>query len=104
MQTISSEQFDLAVLGADKAVLVDFFANWCGPCHMMTPVLEQLSAARGDLEVVKVDIDAEPELASRYGVQSIPTMILFESGEERKRVIGAQPLQALARALELEVA
>jgi thioredoxin 1 len=101
MQTISEQEFDQEVLGSEKAVLVDFYADWCGPCHMMTPVLEELASERSDLDVVKVDIDEHPNLAARYGVQSIPTMILFRDGEPQETVIGARPKGQLISALGL---
>ena len=97
--------FDEEVLGSETPVIVDFWAEWCGPCHMVAPVLDQIVAEReGDLRLVKVNIDEQPALAQRYGVMSIPTMIIFRDGEAVAGTLGAQPKSALAKALGLEAA
>ena len=102
---ITLNTFDEEVLQSDKAVLVDFWAEWCGPCHAVEPVLNKIVEERGEeLRLVKVNIDEEQELASRYGVMSIPTVILFRDGEPSSAVIGAQPKGAIERALGLAVA
>ena len=102
---VTEATFDEQVLQSEKAVLVDFWAEWCGPCHAVAPVLEKIVEEHGsDLRLVKVNIDEEQELASRYGVMSIPTMILFRDGEPTAAVIGAQPKTAIERALGLAVA
>src|SRR5947208_6802031 len=94
--------FDQEVLQSEKPVLVDFWAEWCGPCHAVSPILERIADEREDeLKLVKVNIDEEQELAIRYGVQSIPTMILFKGGEPAAAAIGAQPKGALEKALGL---
>jgi thioredoxin 1 len=99
---VKTTDFDQEVLQSDQDVLVDFWAEWCGPCHAVSPVLEKIAAEReGELKLVKVNIDEEQELAMRYGVQSIPTMILFKGGEPAAAAIGAQPKGALERALGL---
>jgi thioredoxin 1 len=102
---VTEATFADEVLGSDKPVLVDFWAEWCGPCHAVAPVLEKIVEERPDeLKLVKVNIDDEQELANRYGVMSIPTMILFKDGEPAAAVIGAQPKGAIERALGLEPA
>ena len=99
---VTEATFEQEVLQSDKAVLVDFWAEWCGPCHAVAPVLDRIAQERPDeLRLVKVNIDEEQELAMRYGVQSIPTMILFKGGEPAAAAIGAQPKGALERALGL---
>jgi thioredoxin 1 len=104
-EAITQATFDEQVLQSEKAVLVDFWAEWCGPCHAVAPVLDKIVEEHGDeLRLVKVNIDEEQELASRYGVMSIPTMILFRDGEPAAAVIGAQPKGAIERALGIGVA
>jgi thioredoxin 1 len=99
---VTEQSFDEEVLQSDKPVLVDFGAEGCGPCHAVAPVLDRIVDERnGDLKLVKVNIDEQPALSQRYGVQSIPTMILFKDGEPAAAAIGAQPKPALERALGL---
>jgi thioredoxin 1 len=99
---VTEATFEQEVLASDKAVIVDFWAEWCGPCHAVSPVLERIAEEREDeLKVVKVNIDEQPELAQRYGIASIPTMILFEGGEAKKAAIGAQPKGSLEKQLGL---
>ena len=99
---VTNETFEAEVLQSDKAVLVDFWAEWCGPCHAVAPVLDRIAEERdGELKLVKVNIDEERELSDRYGIASIPTMVLFKSGEPAAAVIGAQPKSAIERSLGL---
>jgi thioredoxin 1 len=97
---VTEATFEEEVLQSGKPVLVDFWAEWCGPCHAVSPVLDKIAAER-DLKLVKVNIDENQQLAIRYGVQSIPNMILFENGEPKASAIGAQPKGALERSLGL---
>jgi thioredoxin 1 len=101
---VTTETFEQEVINSDKAVLVDFWAEWCGPCHAVAPVLDRIAAEHDDLKLVKVNIDQEHELQQRYGVASIPTMILFRDGEPSAAVIGAQPKGAIERSLGLVAA
>jgi thioredoxin 1 len=92
--------FDQEVLESDGKVIVDFWAEWCGPCHAVAPVLDRI-ADEHSVKIVKVDIDHEQGLAQRYGVSSIPMMILFENGEPQAAAVGALPKGALERSLGL---
>ena len=99
---VTESTFEREVLGSETPVIVDFWAEWCGPCHMVSPVLDQIAEERAEeLKVVKVNIDEEPALAQRYGVMSIPTIVLFKDGEPAAAAIGAQPKGALEKALGL---
>src|SRR5438128_11987981 len=99
---VTESTFDQEVLHSNKPVIVDFWAEWCGPCHAVAPVLDKIAEERSDeLKLVKVNIDEEQELARRYGIQSIPTIVLFKDGEPAAAAIGAQPKTAIERSLGL---
>ena len=101
-EAITTTQFDTEVLQSERPVIVDFWAEWCGPCRAVSPILAQIAEERADeLRVVKVNIDEEPELRQRYGILSIPTILLFKGGEPAAAAIGAQPKQMLERSLGL---
>lgn len=85
---VNKENFEIEVLKCDKKVLVDFNASWCGPCRMLKPIVEEISEENKDLKVVSIDIDSESELAEKYGVFSIPCLVVFDNGEEVKRNVG----------------
>lgn len=97
---VTVQDFETQVERASGPVLVDFWADWCGPCRMLAPVLEQFEAERPDIKVCKVDIDREVELAQRFGVMSIPTVVLFENGKEKSRSVGLVPKERLLMLLE----
>ena len=100
---VTESSFEQDVLKSETPVIVDFWAEWCGPCHAVSPVLEKIADERkGGLTVVKVNIDEEQGLAQRYGVMSIPTMILFKDGAPAAAAVGAQPKSSLEQALGLE--
>lgn len=92
---INNENFEQEVLKSEKPVLVDFFATWCGPCKMLSPILDQVAAERSDIKVCKVDVDQQPELAARYNVMSIPTLLVVRDGQVVNQALGALPKQAL---------
>ena len=99
---VSEATFARDVLESEQPVIVDFWAEWCGPCHLVAPELERIAEERaGEVRLAKVNIDEQPEIARRYGIQSIPTIVLFESGEPKAAAVGAQPKRALERALGL---
>jgi thioredoxin 1 len=98
--TVTDKTFDTEVLMSDKAVLVDFWAEWCGPCRQIAPALEQIADEHGDkLTVAKLNIDENSEITTRYGVLSIPTLHVFKGGEIVKTIVGAKPKAALLREL-----
>jgi thioredoxin 1 len=98
MREVTDATFDEEVLEAGEPVVVDFWAPWCGPCKAIEPALEELAAESRRVTFVKLDIDANPGVASRYGVLSIPTVMLFAGGEPRKTVVGARPKKHFAEA------
>jgi thioredoxin len=91
VRDVTDATFDRDVLKADKPVVVDFWAPWCGPCHAVTPVLERLAEETTRVEFVKVDVDENPIVASRYDVLSLPTVMVFDGGEAKETVVGARP-------------
>jgi thioredoxin 1 len=98
VRDVTDATFEEDVLQAGRPVVVDFWAPWCGPCRAIAPVLEELASESTRAEFVKLDIDENPETAARYGVLSIPTVILFDAGEAQRTVIGARPKRHFAEA------
>ena len=88
---INNDNFHNEVLNSDKPVLLDFFASWCGPCRMVGPILDEIAEEREDIKVCKVDIDEQPELASRYRIMSVPTLMVLKNGNIVDQSIGAKP-------------
>jgi thioredoxin 1 len=97
---LNSDSFATAIQNTEKPVLVDFWAEWCGPCKMLGPIIDELAVEKGDAAVVaKLDIDASPEIAAQYGVTAIPTIIIFQGGKVLKSLRGVQSKSALSAAL-----
>jgi thioredoxin 1 len=102
---VTDQDFEERVLKSDEPVLVDFWAEWCVPCHMVSPVVEEIGQEKGEtLRVAKLNIDENPEVTRRYGVMSIPTLMLFMGGEEKARVVGARGKEALLREIDPHLA
>lgn len=98
---VTDADFDAEVLGADRPVLVEFTADWCGPCRQLAPVLSALASEEtGRLKVVQLDVDTNPEITTRYGVLSMPTLMVFRAGEPVKSMVGARPKRRLLQELE----
>lgn len=105
MGDVTDQDFDVRVLQAERPVLVDFWAEWCVPCHMVSPVVEEIGREKDQaLQVAKLNIDENPEMTRRYGVMSIPTLMLFVGGQEKARVVGARGKDALLREIDPHIA
>lgn len=97
---LTASQFDNEVINSEKPVLIDFWASWCGPCRMVSPIVDELSDELDSVKVAKVNIDEEPELAARFGVMSIPTLIVMKNGEITGRSVGAKPKRDILAMLQ----
>ena len=97
---VTNETFEKEVMQAEGKVLVDFWASWCGPCRMLGPVIDQLGNELTDVKVCTIDVDANQELAGKYKVETIPTLVVLEGGKEIKRSVGVQPKPAILAMLK----
>ena len=93
--TLTSSNFDEEVIASGKKVLIDFWAPWCGPCRMMSPVVDEIADETDEVKVCKVNVDEEPEIAMKYGIMSIPTLLVIENGEVTGKSIGAVPKESV---------
>ena len=97
---ITKENFEAEVLKSDRTVLLDFWAAWCGPCRMLSPVVDEIGEENTQIKVGKVNVDEQPELASHFGIMSIPTLMVFKNGKPVKTSVGVQPKSAILSMLD----
>ena len=93
--TITKNNFQEEVIHSEKPVLLDFWASWCGPCRMVSPIVDEIAAERGDIKVGKINVDEQPELAAQFGVMSIPTLVVMKEGKIVNQAVGARPKNAI---------
>lgn len=97
--TVTNQNFEAEVTASDKTVLIDFWASWCGPCRMLSPVVDEIAEERTDIKVGKINVDEEPELAGRFGVMSIPTLVVLVGREVKNKSIGVIPKEKILELL-----
>lgn len=100
VQDMNRENFQAEVIESDKPVLIDFWASWCGPCRMVSPIVDEVAQERPDVKVVKVNVDQEQELALQFGVMSIPTLVVMKDGKVVDQAVGVRPKEQILELLE----
>lgn len=97
---LTKENFENEVVSSEKPVLIDFFASWCGPCRMVSPIVDEIASENEEFKICKVDVDKQPELAQAFNVSSIPTLVVVKQAKVVNRAVGAQPKEAILSMLE----
>ena len=100
VQHVNSSNFETVVKQSEKPVLVDFWASWCGPCRMLSPIVDEVAEERSDVKVGKVNVDEQPDLAAQFGVMSIPTLLVFQNGRLVNQAVGARPKSGVLALLD----
>ncbi len=98
--TLNSGNFESEVLKSDKPVLIDFWASWCGPCRMVSPIVDEIAAEHPEYKVGKINVDEQPSIAQKYGIMSIPTLMFFKGGKVAQTIVGARPKAAILQMLK----
>jgi len=97
--TLNAQNYEAEVIASEKTVLIDFWASWCGPCRMISPIVDEISEERDDIKVCKINVDEEPELSKQFGIMSIPTLIVMEGGQLKNKSVGVVPKEAILEML-----
>lgn len=97
--TLTNENFEKEAVLSDTPVLIDFWASWCGPCRMLSPVVDEIAQERSDIKVGKINVDEQPELATRFGIMSIPTLIVLQGGQLKNKSVGVVPKETIIKML-----
>jgi len=93
--TLTAQNYEQEVIASDKPVLIDFWASWCGPCRMLSPVVDEISDERDDIKVGKINVDEEPDLSKQFGIMSIPTLVVMEGGQVKNKSVGVIPKEKI---------